>query len=142
MKIALTLLLIIGFAGTAIFGVFAMNHGAAHGHEGCIAAAAQGTDCPREENAFSFLNFHSAAFQSFSTAIFGESIASALISFAVLALAAALGVFAKVSTEMPAFAAHSYRAQFLESCSLSFQQKFVHWLALHENSPSAPSGRG
>ncbi len=136
MKLALTIFLITGFIGIAVFGVFAMNHGSEHGHNGCIAATAKGVDCPKEEGAISFLNFHLDAFRSFSTATFGDNIAGALLLLIALILAVAGGVVASIHTAPPALAVNYHRRQFLESYSFPFQREFTHWLALHENSPA------
>lgn len=138
MKIALTIFLITGFIGIAVFGVFAMNHGFDYGHGGCIAATAQGIDCPKEENSASFLNFHLNTFRSFSTATFSENLTSVLFLLIALVLISALGVIASISLVPPAFAANYRRRQFLESYSFPFQRELTHWLALHENSPATP----
>jgi len=136
MKVAFTILLIMGFLGIAVFGVFAMNHGAEHGHNGCIAATAQGTDCPKGENTLSFLSFHLDAFRSFSTAIFGENLANTLILLIALVLAVAFGVVASINLAPSTLAINYYRRQFLESYSSPFRRKLTRWLAFHENSPA------
>lgn len=138
MKVALTIFLITGFLGIAVFGVFTMNHGAEHCHSGCIAATAQGTNCPKGENTLSFLNFHLDAFRSFSTATFGENLANALLLLVALVLTVALAVLASINPAPPALATNYHRRQFLESYSFPFQREFTHWLALHENSPATP----
>lgn len=136
MKSAFTTLLIFSFLGIAVFGIFAMNHGSGHSHSGCIAATAQGTDCPKEENTIPFLTFHLDAFRSFSTATFGDNLASAFLLLIALVLIAALGVIAGISPARPALAMNYRRRQFLESHSFPFQRELTHWLALHENSPA------
>lgn len=136
MKTALTIFLITGFLGIAVFGVFAMNHGAGHSHSGCIAATAQGTDCPKEENAFQFLAFHLDAFRSFSTATFGDNLAGALLLLIALILTITVGVITSIYLTPPALATNYHRRQFLESYSFPFQRELTHWLALHENSPA------
>lgn len=138
MKLALTSFLIIGFIGIAVFGVFAMNHGSGHSHNGCIAATVQGTDCPKEENSLSFLNFHLDAFRSFSTATFGEYLASALLLLIALVLTVAVGIIGIIHSAPPVLATNYRRRQFLESHSFPFQRELTHWLALHENSPATP----
>lgn len=136
MKVALTTFLITGFIGIAVFGVFAMDHGSDQGHSGCIAATAQGADCPKEENSLSFLNFHLDAFRSFSMATFGENLASAFLLLIALVLIAAFGVIAGISPARSALATNYRRRQFLESHSFPSQRELTHWLALHENSPA------
>lgn len=138
MKAAFTIFLITGFLGIAVFGAFAVNHGADHGHSGCIAATAQGTDCPKEENTLSFLNFHLNAFRSFSMATFGENFANVLILLIALVSAVAFGIIVSINPATPALATNYHRRQFLESYSFPFQREFTYWLALHENSPAIP----
>src|SRR3989338_3180255 len=70
MKIALAILLAISFVGIASFSVFTMSHGAEHNGIGCVAAAAQGIDCPKAGSLFSFLAIHLNAFHIVSAAVF------------------------------------------------------------------------
>lgn len=136
MKIALTTCLIAGFVGIAVFGIFVMNHNSGHSLNGCIAATANRTDCPKEGNPFSFLVFHLNVFRSFSTAAFGENLVRMLLLLIGAALTIAVGAIASISAAT-AFAADYHRRRFLESYSFPFQRELAHWLALHENSPAA-----
>jgi hypothetical protein len=121
------------FLAIAVFGVFAMNHGSGHDHEeGCIAATAQGTYCPKEGSVLSFLNFHLDAFRSFSVATFGGN----LVNIMSLLTALVLVFFGIITSINPASGISYRRRQFLESYSFSFQREITHWLALHENSPA------
>ena len=135
MKLVLTTLLILGLLGIAVFGVFAMNHGSGYGHNGCIAATLQGADCPKGENALSFLTFHLGAFQSFSTAIFGQTILSLFLLVASLLLLARIVLSTLYITPEPSDL-HSRFRHFLELPASSFQKRIIRWLALHENSPA------
>ncbi|OGY68770.1 MAG: hypothetical protein A2214_01115 [Candidatus Harrisonbacteria bacterium RIFOXYA1_FULL_48_8] len=119
MKIALAILLAISFVGIASFSVFTMSHGAEHNGIGCVAAAAQGIDCPKAGSLFSFLAIHLNAFHIVSAAVF-------------FVLAIGLGIVWKFQFSPP----------FVQSVALRyfskrlFQQRLTRWLALHENSPA------
>ncbi|OHB22846.1 MAG: hypothetical protein A2939_03500 [Parcubacteria group bacterium RIFCSPLOWO2_01_FULL_48_18] len=136
MKSAFATLVIGAFLAVTIFGVFAMNHGSGHSHNGCIAAIVQGVDCPKEDNALSSIAFHINAFRGFSTATFNDNLASALLLFIALALTIVIGVIASVHPAQPICAANCHRGRFLKLYSFPLQQELVHWLTLHENSPS------
>ena len=135
MRLVLTTLLIFGLLGIAVFGAFAMNHGSGYGHNGCIAATLHGADCPRGENTLSFLIFHLGAFQSFSIAVFGQTILSFFSLLAALLLLARIVISASYTTsESPGL--HSRFRHFLKMPVSSFQERIIRWLALHENSPA------
>lgn len=136
MKSALTTLLIFSFLIVAIFGTLVMGHSSDHSHGGCLAATVQGTDCPKEENSFAFLNFHLDAFRSFSTVIFSEKFVSAFVLLVALVLTAVLGVISTIGFTQSVLIMNYWRRQFLEAHSLPFQRELIHWLALHENSPA------
>ncbi len=135
MKVLLAILLILSFTSAAVFGVFLMNHKADHNYKGCVAATVQGTDCPKEKNNISFLNFHLDAFRNFSALIFNGNVASMLSLLVALALIAYFGVV-KSSSAWLVLAASYYLKHFSESNSFSFQPELIHWLALQENSPA------
>lgn len=139
MKSAAATLLIFSFISIAVFGVFAMSHGAGHnsGSNYCIGAMAQGTDCPKEENALVFLAFHLNTFRSFSTAVFGQNILSLFLLAASLLLLAGIAI-GKLSTKLVSLDLHSGLGQFFEPPLIHLQPQIIHWLALHENSPAAP----
>ena len=135
MKLVLTTLLIFGLLGIAVFGVFAMNHGSGYGHNGCIAATLQGVDCPKGENTLSFLTFHLGVFQSFSTAVFGQTILSFLLLGVPLLLLARI-VISTLYIAPGSPGPHSRLRYFLRLSPSSFQKRILRWLALHENSPA------
>lgn len=138
MKIALTTFIILGFFGIAVFGVFAMDfgmNGGEHGHDGCIASLAQGGDCPKWQSGLSLLIFHLDAFRGFSTAVFSNYFASALALLSILLSVAVFGFFAMARQMAPELAANYRHFGFVESPSFRTRQEFMHWLALHENSP-------
>ncbi|OGZ24589.1 MAG: hypothetical protein A2896_00555 [Candidatus Nealsonbacteria bacterium RIFCSPLOWO2_01_FULL_43_32] len=125
MKQVFTILFITGLVGLAVFGILAMSHSAGQSHDGCIAATAQGTDCPKEDGTIFFAAFHLDVFRSFSTAIFNGKTASMLFLLIALFFAVAFGL-----------AAHYHRQQFLKSSFFPSQRELTRWLALHENSPA------
>lgn len=132
MKSVFTILLIFSFLGIAVFGVFAMSHGAGYGHNGCIAATVNGQPCPEDNNPLQFLAFHLDAFRSFATATFGDHFASALFLLIALVLTVAVGIIGVIHPAPPTSATNYRCRQFLESYSFPFQREFTHWLTLHE----------
>jgi len=121
MKSAFATFLIFSLLGVAVLGFLAMNHG--DGHNGCIAATANGVDCAREIGRAGLFSFHSDAFRGFSLAV--------LFGFALLALALLFNFSFKIISS----AQHKER---LKPRILFLPQKnrFIRWLSLHENSPS------
>lgn len=136
MKPLLAILIIASFTGIAVFGVWTMNHSSSHGHSGCIAATAMGTDCPRGNGVLPFVAFHLDAFRSFVTATFNDNLGNALLSLMALVLAAILGATAGVHYTSPTPVIDYYRRKFLESYSSLLSEKIHYWLAQHEHSPS------
>ena len=137
MRISFTTLILFAFAGIAVFGAFAMNHGGGHGsHAGCIAAAANNTACPEEGNTFSFLDFHFGALRNFTSATFPSSLSFA--AFLILfALGAGMALFGRgfAAGDAGIFGLTAQRR--FEYKAFSIRRVFSHWLALHENSPGA-----
>ena len=131
MKALFTTFLVVSFVGIAVFGALAMNHGAGHEAFGCIAAAANAVDCPEGANLFSLATFHFDAFKNFSNAIFGENVLNLLL------LALAL-VFVLAVTVFSSFFITPQPLRRLERTLGFFPQKqeLIHWLSLHENSPT------
>ena len=132
MKFTLTTFLLVGFIGIAVFGFLAINHGGSHGHSGCLAAVAKGTDCPYETGTAASVAFHLDTFKGFSTAVFGENAGSAVTLLLLLLLSVGLGIGQRIYSRtlpLPFFLVHRLFAQ-------PFQLQFAQWLALHENSPS------
>ncbi len=136
----LSILLLIGFVGLAVFGVFGMNHGSGPSHDmaanDCIASTVKGVDCPIEVKSLDFAVFHIDAFKSFSLATLGENFMSAFLLTFVSLLFAGLSFFSSIFLRRPQLAFYRYR--FLDSFSDFQEQEFTSWLALHENSPASP----
>lgn len=134
MRQIIAIFLIAGFLGVAVFGIWAMHPAPGHSSV-CIASVAKGQPCVGEKDVFGSLNFHLNAFKSFSTGIFNGSIFAALLLSAVLTLALA-SIFGQTTD----FAINYQATRPLEQYSPHFQRKFIHWLALHENSPNFSKG--
>ena len=131
MRFFLAALLIISFAGVAVFGFFAMDHADGHGYSGCIAATSRGVDCPREADPLGVAAFHLVAFKSFSTATFASVMAGMLL----LVLAFAYTSHALLDVRKQASPARARFFRFLDGRSYLLGEQIRYWLALHENSP-------
>ena len=124
-----SVLLLIGFVGLAVFGVFSMHAGMQDHGSGCVAATAQGMDCPKN-NPLSYLAFHFGALKGFSTAVFGN-----FMMVFLLLVFAFIYAFRPLS-DLRARSSFEYAAWGLRRERSSLQgERIRHWLALHENSP-------
>jgi len=90
MRSAFISILLISFVSIAVFGIFGMHAGMQDHGGGCIAAAAQGTDCPKQADPVEYLTFHLDAFRDFSTATFGD-IATSLLILSLLVIGIVFG---------------------------------------------------
>lgn len=133
MKTTFATLLIFGFVGVAVFGIFAMGHGM--GHEGCIAAAANGKDCRKIPDVSSFLVFHLESFLLFSTAVFGDYFGGSLLLL-LLGFTAAASCVSKIRAvqflQLPGVRAGSRLLYY----PILFQPDIISWLSFHETSPT------
>jgi hypothetical protein len=133
MKNLATLLLLVGFAGMAVFGLFVMDFAMGHDGGGCVASRLNGNDnlCPMNLMQMAF--HHVSAFQAFSLSTSAFSFTLGLIfllSFLSLSL-----LFIKIlSFRPPIFLGRLQRG--IPEPSLFQQQKIIRWLALFEHSPS------
>ena len=132
MKISLTTSLLVSFVAIAVFGILAMNLEAAIGHVSCIAQTIQGAMCPESSGPFSFIDFHLSAFKSFSTAVFGGNTPALILATLFLLAAFAFPPPAFLKTHSSFVTFHSQES----SEPILSKKPFIHWLALHENSPS------
>ncbi len=127
--------LIMGFVGISVFGAFGMHTGMQNHNGGCIAATAQGADCPKQGNPLEYLTFHLDAFRDFSTVIFEENLLAYLLVLALLAagvgLALLLGNLAPPQSDLAYF-----RYGQGENFNSPPKLRLLRWLALHENSPA------
>lgn len=133
MKTPLLALFVVSFLAIAVFGVFCMHIGAQNHSGGCIAAKLQGFDCRQQSDPIGYLTFHLNAFKDLSAAILGWLAVDSLIFFLIsLILLVLLGNFARFK-----FNSACHKLKQLKSLLSLFQHEFLHWLAIHENSPSA-----
>lgn len=137
MKLTITILLTLSFAGIAIFGAFAMNHEMGHDSDfgSCIGATTQGIDCPTGKDFLPFVGFHLDAFKNMSTTILGQSV---LFFLLLIGLSFLYIVFGYGKSKRESDTPHRLQRFkiFLEQSLTFSQQKIVRWLALHENSPA------
>ncbi len=129
-----SILLLIGFASVALFGVFGMetimkNHG------GCAAAVTQGINCMGNNNPIDYFFLHLDFFKKTLNAIFNDAailLLAAVLLFAIAKIAARILLKNPVKT---AFSLFRLQQVYLKTIP-RFRHKFIHWLSLRENSPS------
>lgn len=118
---------------SAIFGFFFIHSGDTMGHEGCLAAQLQGTQCPGEAaDSVRFSLFHLRAFEIISTAVVKSIYAASflvIIAFLLAGLASLyeLFLFVRMKTRMRAY---------ITVCTQQCGKRFGYWISLHEHSPS------
>lgn len=134
----LTIILLIGFVGIALFGFIGMPHQMSeHLSSDCIASFVVNKSlCPDGNNAFSYAFYHIQAYQFFSNALIG-SFAAIL---AVIALAFILTfVFREIGSRLvlknQIFYLKKRLTEIADSLHSSFRN-FIRWLSILENSPS------
>ena len=129
MRRTLSMLLIVGFVGVAVFGFVSMGHIDGRSYDSCIAAAVQGIACVEESSSYLF---HFGAYKSFSTiTLEGDSnLALELALIFALAVYATYGVRVALP-RLPMFRFVCFSRKVLPSHTV-----FTRLLALHENSPS------
>ncbi|MBI2063997.1 MAG: hypothetical protein HYT65_03345 [Candidatus Yanofskybacteria bacterium] len=123
----LSILLIAGFLGIAIFGFMGMD-ASGHGHMDCIATAVQGKVCPEALGAAGFINFHFNAARFFSTAVFGSLVIAVLAMLLTLAL---ITLFLSRWRDLPLIAKYRLPQFLLAPASLP-KDSLNYWLLLHE----------
>jgi hypothetical protein len=134
MKSLFTTIILTSFIGIAVFGILGMHRGMKNNGTDCIAAVAQGMDCLKQSNPVDYIAFHIGAFKNFLTASLSDTTTSLLILSLIVIGIAFVGALHKNLATME-FAYHRLKRPY------SFkppQCERLRWLALHENSPSAP----
>jgi len=136
MKSFFASVIIIGFLGVSIFGLFAMSHGDSHNSK-CFAAVSSAADCSVFSSILEFIEFHLGAIKKFSTAVFAGATELPLLLFvfayAVFAFSSPQAVFHIVS-----------RREKMGSSRIAGElsgRKFRHWLSLLEESPGICQAR-
>lgn len=134
----ISILIIIGFIGIAVFGFFGMGeHGPEHNFGGCIAALRGEADCSVFKGLLDFASFHLGAFKTFSSA--NLSIAAAIM--ALLAGFALLFAWFRKNAPESDF----YKKILIPVLAYSFdyglrtshESKMTSWFALHEKRDAA-----
>ncbi|MCK9351500.1 MAG: hypothetical protein WCT49_04540 [Candidatus Paceibacterota bacterium] len=130
MKYFATLLLLIGFAGMAIFGLFVMDFAMGHGEVGCIASniSGDGGFCPLGALEMAF--HHIDAFQAFSLTTAGQMFGLFLL-LSLFVLSVLFWRYLAISP--PVFLEKRLR----EKDPPAFEFNKLNWLSLLEHSPSA-----
>jgi hypothetical protein len=133
MKIFSTLILVIGFAGMAVFGLFVMDFTMGHGDMGCIASSVNGNDtvCPMSLMQMAF--HHISAFQAFSLSTVAFSFVLGLI-FLLASVASSLLFVQILSFRPPILFGRLQRG--IPELPFFHYKKITRWLALFEHSPS------
>ncbi|OGY60967.1 MAG: hypothetical protein A3I33_00190 [Candidatus Colwellbacteria bacterium RIFCSPLOWO2_02_FULL_45_11] len=126
--------LLIGFVGLAVFGTFGVHTGMQNHESGCIAAAIQGTDCPKETNLFEYVTFHLGTYKDFSLATIDNNVVSSLLLTLIYLLFAGLALSQIYSLKSPQLVSYNRLTNSLYNPQ---EQRLAHWLALHKNSPTA-----
>lgn len=127
-----TLLLLVGFAGMAVFGLFVMDFAMGHADSGCIASRVSGNEsvCPMSLPQMAF--HHIFVFQSFTQTtvlqLFGITLFLLLSSLIPL-------VFFRKLLFSPRVLIRVFSG--MEDYPHFQKQKITRWLALFEHSPSA-----
>ena len=127
----LSALLLIGFVGLAVFGVLNLHIEMQEHDSGCIAAVAQGVDCPKEDNVFAYLSFHIETLKNLSTAALGSLLILPLL------VAAIAKRFGWEDSALPQISFLYSRLKHSYLFSARPRDQLIGWLALHENSPAA-----
>jgi len=135
MKSLFTTILLVSFVGIGFLGFAGMYHSNQQNHnDGCIWATSQGINCPKQSNPINYLTLHLNAFKDFSTVIF-DNVATTLLIFSLFIVGATLGILLE-NLAPPKLSLAYQRLKRSDSFHSSFQYKLIHWLALHENSPT------
>ncbi|MCX6738496.1 MAG: hypothetical protein NT098_00395 [Candidatus Parcubacteria bacterium] len=133
MKRFATLLLLIGFAGMAVFGLFVMDFAMGHDNVDCIASQVNGNSAVCPSSLLQMAFHHISVFQAFSLAVIAYTAALAFLFLLVFLVFTSLWI-RFFSLRPPRFLRSLQRRQ---TEPPPFQrQKITRWLALFEHSPS------
>lgn len=130
-----SLIILFGVVGLSVFGFLGVSCERGGSWHCCIAEIMYQTACPHGDQS-AYIDFHFGALKSFSAAVFGDAVPAFTFIFFVF-LAALTPVFAR-NNEIPkkiTINLFGLFNDFQESIFL-FKQKYIRWLALHENSPA------
>ncbi len=128
MKSWITIAVLLGFLGVAVFGFTALNakHGTLEESGLCLANIAKSLGCLEQENSFSSGLFHSEVFKKFSSAVLSllNLVTGLFLVFLFLLLAKA----SSVPEAQFGFASHSLQSGFCPN----IQTKFRNWFKYTE----------
>lgn len=96
-------------------------HGSGHSHTGCVAAIISDQACPVSGSLIEFLAYHLEAWRGLTLA---------------LVFVAGLGLLAVQRGVQLVLAVQSQGPWPQRALAFPYQQQFIRWLALHENSPN------
>ena len=133
MKSILTLILIISFAGIAVFGFTLFSHGMSESTSGCITSPIDGTPCPT--NIVAMTLQHISALQTLTTSVMPSFSSWILLLAFILLVSFSISTFYK-SLFYPKLEFSHQRLRDLASNSFYSKQKITSWLSLFELSPA------
>ncbi|MBI2482529.1 MAG: hypothetical protein HYV76_03160 [Candidatus Vogelbacteria bacterium] len=133
MKSILTLILIVSFAGIAVFGFTIFSHSMSESTSGCVTSPIDGTPCPT--NIVAMTLQHVSALQTLTTSV-TSSISSWILLLAfILLVSFSISIFYK-NLLFPKLELLHQRLRDLVFNSFYSKQKITSWLSLFENSPA------
>ncbi len=139
----ITIILLIGFVGMALFGFIGIgmsHHVSAHSSSDsdCLASFVVGNSvCPDGNDSFSHAFYHIQAYQFFSSTLISSVIVIVSILASVFLLAFAFKIFDAYFTSRSKTAYLRKRLTETIDSLHSSARNFIRWLSLLENSPSA-----
>ena len=138
MKRFIFIMLVLGYTSMAIVGIFLMNHADSEAHNGCIFATMQNVKCLLGNSDINVIFFHLNSLKNIATA-YAENILFGLAMLLSLLVITYLALVRQISNLMPAvlYVKQLPNSFAYENSSSESRKKFLNWISLHENSPSA-----
>jgi hypothetical protein len=133
MKYLITFILIISFAGIAIFGFTLFAHGMNSSDSNCITSPIDGTVCPTSIAAMTL--HHISSLQTLLTAV-TPSISNWLLLLAFMLLVSVSVFLLYKNILFPKLELLRERLRDLATDFSYSKQKIISWLSLFENSPA------
>lgn len=140
MKILATTLVLVSFAGMAVFGIWGMSTHSSHTDNisACLGSLTQGAVCP-DGNPAASVGFHLNSFRVFSTSLLDSGLYGVLALMFVLTSAWMVNFsHSGIPIYIPAVSWASRRRIF-ETSYQPFKREKIFWSSLHENSPTLSS---
>gem|GEM_PF-1280931 len=133
MKRIVSLPLILGFAGIALFGAILFDMSPGH-MGGCVASAIDGTACPT--NVADAATHHLSAWQSFTTTLVAPVSGWLLLIASLLLVSGSIFLFYRYLRYSRPAPFILQRLRDLALDSLYSQRRIISWLSLFELSPA------